>query len=299
MRVYGPTPLKKCLILALTTVLAACGGGGGGSGSDASSPVGSPPPPQPVPSPSPPQPDPSPDNEVITATLSGSVGDGPIVGAALDFYDRHGGDIASFSSGDNADYRLSLRLQPEQFPLTIEAHGGVDLVTNLEPDFRLVSVVLEPGKQLTANLNPFSTLIVQTARHMRGGPTLNNIASARTSVLNHFGFGLDRRTVADPMRTPIDESNVAVMVKTSEAAGETIRRTRNALLGTGVQSADEVILVVDSTKLGHQSLAHVCPLADVDILVVDDAIDDHWIRKVGAAGTQLVVAPSHTVETVD
>jgi hypothetical protein len=239
MRRFGQTPFRTCLLLALTSILAACGGGGGGEGSYASPPVSSSPPPQPAPSPSPPQP--GPDDSAITATLSGSVGDGPVVGSALSFFDREGVDLASYSSGSNADYQLSLRLQPEQFPLTIEAHGGTDLVSGVEPDFSLLTVVLEPGKQLTANLNPFSTLIVQTARYLRGGPSPNNIASARTSVLGHFGFGLDRRIVPDPLQTQIDATNVAVMVKSSEAAGETIRRVRDTLLGTGVQSADEVM----------------------------------------------------------
>ena len=95
MREYGRTPFRTCLLLALTTVFAACGGGGDGSGSDASPPVGSPPPPQPAPTLPPPQSDPGTDDSVITATLSGSVGDGPVVGAALEFYDSDGADIAS------------------------------------------------------------------------------------------------------------------------------------------------------------------------------------------------------------
>jgi DeoR family transcriptional regulator, fructose operon transcriptional repressor len=57
-----------------------------------------------------------------------------------------------------------------------------------------------------------------------------------------------------------------------------------------MRAADEVIVVADSTKLGHQSLTHLCPLEDVDHLVVDDGITEEWCEKIRAAGVDLVVA---------
>ena len=46
-----------------------------------------------------------------------------------------------------------------------------------------------------------------------------------------------------------------------------------------MQAADEVIVVADSTKFGHQSLGHVCPLGAVHHLVVDSRISDEWRRR--------------------
>ncbi len=57
-----------------------------------------------------------------------------------------------------------------------------------------------------------------------------------------------------------------------------------------MEVADEVIVVADSTKFGRQSLGHVCPLRDVDYLVVDDGITEQWRSKVAAAGVRLIVA---------
>ncbi len=57
-----------------------------------------------------------------------------------------------------------------------------------------------------------------------------------------------------------------------------------------MRAANEVIVVADSTKLGHQSLTHLCPLEAVHHLVVDDGISDAWSRKVRAAGVDLIVA---------
>jgi len=57
-----------------------------------------------------------------------------------------------------------------------------------------------------------------------------------------------------------------------------------------MQSADEVLVVADSSKFGRTSLVHLCGLADIDILVVDNEISEDWRSKLIAAGVKLVVA---------
>ncbi|MBN2296212.1 MAG: DeoR/GlpR transcriptional regulator, partial [Pirellulales bacterium] len=59
-----------------------------------------------------------------------------------------------------------------------------------------------------------------------------------------------------------------------------------------LKAADEVIIVADSSKLGCQSLAHVCELGDVTRLVVDSRISEDWRSKLLAAGVDLLVAGS-------
>ncbi|HEX4128455.1 MAG TPA: DeoR/GlpR family DNA-binding transcription regulator [Pirellulales bacterium] len=56
-----------------------------------------------------------------------------------------------------------------------------------------------------------------------------------------------------------------------------------------MRASEEVIVVADSTKLGHQSLAHLCALDEVDCLVVDDGIDKRWRQAINAAGVRLIV----------
>lgn len=55
-------------------------------------------------------------------------------------------------------------------------------------------------------------------------------------------------------------------------------------------AAEEVIVVADSTKFGHQGLAHLCPLSEIDCLVADEAISRAWRRKIEAADVRLIVA---------
>ncbi len=55
-------------------------------------------------------------------------------------------------------------------------------------------------------------------------------------------------------------------------------------------AADEVIVVVDSSKFGRTSLAHLCDLSAIDVLVADHGISEDWRSKIIAAGVKLVVA---------
>lgn len=59
-----------------------------------------------------------------------------------------------------------------------------------------------------------------------------------------------------------------------------------------ITAADEVIVVADSTKFGRQSLTHLCDLATVDRLVVDDELSPHWRNKITEAGVELILAPA-------
>ncbi len=58
-----------------------------------------------------------------------------------------------------------------------------------------------------------------------------------------------------------------------------------------MKAADEVIVVADSTKFGRTSLASLCELSEVDVLVTDDQIGDEWAAMLTEAGVRLIVAP--------
>ena len=61
-------------------------------------------------------------------------------------------------------------------------------------------------------------------------------------------------------------------------------------------SAEEVIVVTDSGKLGHAALARLCSLEDVDRLVVDGGISREWQDKIETAGVTLTVVESESGE---
>jgi DeoR/GlpR family transcriptional regulator of sugar metabolism len=57
-------------------------------------------------------------------------------------------------------------------------------------------------------------------------------------------------------------------------------------------AADEVVVLVDSTKFDRSSLAHLCDLGEVDTLVVDEAVTPEWRQRLEAAGVTVVIASS-------
>jgi hypothetical protein len=198
--------------------------------------------------------------------VSGSVGDGPVIAAQLSVISASGASLAELSSSSTADYGLTVLAARNDYPLSILAAGGTDLVTGGPLDFQLASAVLEPEAETISNLNPFTTLILGAAQHS-GELSRASLAKSQVAIMANYSFGLDADVVPDPAGTPIDHDNVHHIVKASEALGEMIRRTRDAMTAAGTPlDGDDVVA----------SLA-----ADL----VDGYIDGH-----GAAGSDARIA---------
>ena len=176
----------------------------------------------------------------VEIELSGSVGDGPIVGASLAVFANDGSLISEALSDDTASYGIQLKTKGKYFPLTIRSNGGIDLATNAAPGFEMVSVATAPRNRVTTNINPFTTLAVSAARQMSGGLTKTNVSVAVDSVMRSFNPGMTSAMSTDPIATPVDDFNLAEIVKGSEAVAETFRRVHGAL-GDDSLSLDEVI----------------------------------------------------------
>jgi DeoR/GlpR family transcriptional regulator of sugar metabolism len=55
-------------------------------------------------------------------------------------------------------------------------------------------------------------------------------------------------------------------------------------------AADEIIVVADSGKFGHSELARLCPLSEIDRMVVDVGISPQWRQLLAEQGVDLMVA---------
>jgi DeoR/GlpR family transcriptional regulator of sugar metabolism len=66
-----------------------------------------------------------------------------------------------------------------------------------------------------------------------------------------------------------------------------------------MEAADDVIVLADSTKFGHQSLSQLCELGGIDRLVVDSGITPEWRDRVEAAGVEVIVAPDDSESEVE
>ena len=54
--------------------------------------------------------------------------------------------------------------------------------------------------------------------------------------------------------------------------------------------ARRVIAVADSSKLGRQGFLPIVPLADIDVLVTDDAADPERVAEIRAVGVEVILA---------
>ncbi|OCX66943.1 DeoR family transcriptional regulator [Thioclava sp. SK-1] len=64
-----------------------------------------------------------------------------------------------------------------------------------------------------------------------------------------------------------------------------------------IGQADELVLLVDSSKFENRSSLVLCPLNRIDVLITDDGISDRAASMLEAADVKLIVAsPSATVE---
>jgi hypothetical protein len=177
-----------------------------------------------------------------SVSVSGSVGDGPVINASITIRKKNGEELASFKSDAGAAYDVALSVSERHFPLLIDATGGTDLVTNMPPDFVLKSAVLSAQDSITANVNPFSTIAYELAKDLNGGITRDNLLAAEDIVAKSMNSGLTTLVRTGPLQTPIDGANVSEIVKASEVLAEIVRRTRDALKGAGQGvSADDVI----------------------------------------------------------
>jgi len=177
---------------------------------------------------------------VTDTEISGSVGHGPVIGAVMRLFRNDGVELMAVESDASANYSVVVRTDESYYPLLIDARNGIDIVTNMAPDFTLLGAVFEPGDKIVANVNPFSTLAVELAANMAGGPNKINLESAQDIVSSEFNNGLSSLVTSGPMRTKIDEHNIAEIVRASEALSETILRTRDAISGVGQSTSGDV-----------------------------------------------------------
>ncbi len=248
--------------------------------------------------------------------LSGSVGDGPITGAIITIKDANDAVIGTTQSDTTANYQISVPADTA-FPVTITATGGTDIVTGTSPDFTMATIAFKQAnlssKIRTANINPFSTLIVNMSKSMGSGLTTENIAAAKQTILDKFSFGLDSASIADPISSTINDTNVAGVVKASEALGEMIRRTRDAMITAGNNIDGDTVLTALANDLADgvfngagtntdSKISATAKIASAQVLVEvlrNQLKVNNAIATVQLDNAILVTRPSSSMTTAD
>ncbi len=165
--------------------------------------------------------------------------------------------------------------------------GDTILLDGGSTTYELAQLLVGRTIQVVTNSLPVATLFTSSANHevvlvggyvhLRSGVCLGPYAN---EMLRQLSVQQTFVSVAGITERGCFNSNL-LLVETEQAM---------------MRAADEVIVLADSTKFGHQSLALMCELSEVNKLVVDDEIDEDWRAKIKAAGVDLFVARSTDTE---
>ncbi|MCP4299550.1 MAG: hypothetical protein GY783_03100 [Gammaproteobacteria bacterium] len=243
-------------------------------------------------------------NVIANHDLSGSVGDGPVVGASMRILRNDGVELGQVESDSSANYNITVRTYREFYPLTIDARNGTDIVTNAAPDFVLLGGVMEPGSASVANVNPFSTFAVELARDLPGGVNTTNLQTAQRIVSDEFNNGLAGLATSGVMTTAVDGSNVAEVVRSSEALGETVRRTRDALSASGMSASGDAVVhalssdLTDSVVDGDGGPRADARIAAVAIIVSAQVLLETMANELHVNGVDATQAMNNAIDQV-
>lgn len=159
--------------------------------------------------------------------------------------------------------------------------GDTILLDGGSTTYELARLLVDRALQVVTNSLPVANLFTASDRadlvlvggyvHTRTGVCMGPYANAMLADLNV------RRAVL---------SVSGVTEKGYYNSNQLLVETEQAMMA----AADEVIVVADSSKFGHTSLALLCGLSDVGTLVVDAEIPDAWRERLVAAGVRLMVA---------
>ena len=171
------------------------------------------------------------------SVVTGSVGDGPVVGADLVVADATGSVVLETTSDLTARYRVEIP-DDTPMPVRVRATGGTDLVTGRPADFAMEAVVLGTGTQ-TVNISPLTTLAVLGAE-CAGTVSRTSLDQMWSAIDDQMSMGL--AATIDPMTDPVSVANAAEIVLASEALGEVVRRTDASLSSAGATPGTDAIL---------------------------------------------------------
>ena len=169
--------------------------------------------------------------------ITGSVGDGPVVGATVEVVSADGVVVSQATGGSTASFRVLVPANT-RYPIRLRAVGGIDLVSLRTPDFTLETLIATPA-QIVANLSPFSTLVARTFECGNLARDDASVGQMWDQVMVEFGMGYETERFGHPSWTKMGPRNQAPFVLASEALGEAIRRTR-AALGAGAAAGGTV-----------------------------------------------------------
>lgn len=206
----------------------------------------------------------------------------------------HGGAMLAGQTYEPFRFDASFKEREERFPLEKEriAKLAVELV----------------GEQETIGLTA-GTTTTQVARALssRGGlQVLTNGVNIGVALSGRDGFDVTLTggcirwpgafSLVGPAAletvglTMLDKLFLGVCGISPQHGATTIQAEEAAVFRAMSRRARQVIVVADSSKVGMQSSAVICPITSVDVLVTDDGISEAAVEAFRQSGVRLLIA---------
>ena len=166
----------------------------------------------------------------------------------------HPGEVVLFDSG------TTVAQVAAQMPAALRAPNAITAVTYSLP------VIDELGSWEAPHLVVIGGLYLPDYRAFVGPQTIERLRDLTADVIF---LGCDGLTVEAGLTTP--------HVLAAEVGAVATARSRR------------VIVVADASKLGRQGFAPIVSLAEVDVLITDDAADPERLAEIRDAGVEVIV----------
>lgn len=181
---------------------------------------------------------------------------------------------------------------------------------------RAAAALVQPGE---AVLLDGGTTTLEVARHLIGKslqvvtnslPIVNLLASQPDIELIMLGGYVYPKTgvaLGPATMTALEQIHVRRLFTGVSGITERGLFNSNTLLVDTercmLAAAEEVVVVTDSSKLGHSALAHLCPLDKVHRVVVDAGITDEWRDIFARVGIEVTIAelqnPKSSIQNIE
>ena len=140
---------------------------------------------------------------------------------------------------------------------------------------RAVTIITNslPVANLFSTSDPTELILIGGAVHHRTGVCLGNYSVQMLQSVNCRRAFLSVSGVHDDGLY----NNNALLVETEQAM---------------IQSADEAIIVADSTKFGRKSLAKLCDFEAINTMIVDDQLDPEWKKTISHHNVNVITEES-------
>jgi len=177
-------------------------------------------------------------------------------------------------------YRLEAKRAIARAALPLISPGETILIDGGTTTFYLAQELLGQPLQLITNSLPIANLFLND----------ENVELILTGGLAYPRYGVLLGPTAESTLASIHTKTLFLSVA---GVHEGSLYNQNLLLVQSEQQmmrqAQQVVLLIDSSKFGQQALAKLCGLSEIDVVVTDKEITDEHRQAIQSAGCELIV----------